>query len=543
MVQVIRCPENASRLLSQLEESAVIPRIWAHDHTVWKESSTEITNRLAWLHLPETMQAEIDRLIQFADHVRDENVRHVLLLGMGGSSLAPEVLGHTFGASDGHPDLTVLDSTHPEAVLAVEDRLDLARTLFIVATKSGTTTETLSFFRYFYARASEVLGRSEAGRRFVAITDPESPLVPLAKAHGFREIFRNDPHLGGRYAALSLFGLVPAALLGIDLPSLLRSARQMSEACAGRVPPQDHPAGRLGAFLAAAAQVGRDKATFILSEPVRSFGSWVEQLIAESTGKEGTGILPVIGEPPGPPDAYDVDRVFLHIRNEGDRAQDAAVDALADAGHPVARLDLQETIELGGQYFLWELATAIVGHVLRINPFDQPNVESAKSLAREMVQRFRRTGALPKTPFEAPDPEILGHFLHGGLPGDYVALQAYLPPTPGAADALCRLRTAIRDRWRRATTVGFGPRFLHSTGQLHKGDRGNGLFIQLLVDPERDVPIPDDDGSTLTFGTLIAAQAGGDRRALIDAGRRVLTIRLDRPYADEQIRQLAGGLS
>ena len=543
MIRVVNPPDRCDELLSRFEREGILSRIWAHDFTVWKSEPTEITNRLGWLHAPFSMVRELDRLDAFVHGVRSDGIEHVLLFGMGGSSLAPDVFARAFGPAPAYPALTVLDSTHPAAVADVERQLDLSRTLFLVATKSGTTTETLSLFRYFHSRVREAEGEAEAGRRFVAITDPGSPLVDLAARHGFRETFLNDPNIGGRYAALSLVGLVPAALLGIDVARLLERAQRTSIECAKYEPLDGNPAVRIGATLAASTLGGRDKVTFLFPPRIAGFGDWIEQLIAESTGKEGTGILPVIGEPPGPPDAYDVDRVFLHIRNEGDRAQDAAVDALADAGHPVARLDLQETIELGGQYFLWELATAIVGHVLRINPFDQPNVESAKSLAREMVQRFRRTGALPKTPFEAPDPEILGHFLHGGLPGDYVALQAYLPPTPGAADALCRLRTAIRDRWRRATTVGFGPRFLHSTGQLHKGDRGNGLFIQLLVDPERDVPIPDDDGSTLTFGTLIAAQAGGDRRALIDAGRRVLTIRLDRPYADEQIRQLAGGLS
>jgi len=546
MLHLTNDPSAASALRSQIAKASILPRIWAHDHTVWKDDPIEIGNRLGWLHLPETMPKQLAEIDRFASSVRDDRFRHVLLLGMGGSSLAPETFALTFGAAQDHPDLTVLDSTHPDAVRAVERRLDLARTLFIVATKSGTTAETLSFFRYFHGQAARACGDDAPGDRFVAITDPGSPLVSLARRHRFRAIFENDPNLGGRYAALSHFGLVPAALLGIDVAELLARSQRTARACAVAQDPDVNPAARLGTFLGASARAGRDKATFVVSDGIASFGNWVEQLIAESTGKEGAGILPVVDEPIGPPTAYRDDRLFVHLCADNDASDDDAVAALGVAGHPVARIDVPDRLEIGGEFFLWELATAIVGHALRTNPFDQPNVESAKAATREMVDAYRETGALPDVPTAAPTPDGVGAFLDRGGPGDYVALHAYLPPTQAIADGLRALRAAIRDRLHLATTVGFGPRFLHSTGQLHKGDRGNGLFLQLLADPAGDIPIPDEAGgdtSTLTFGALLAAQAGGDRRALTDAGRRVLTLRLDRDGTIEQIQHLAGGIS
>jgi transaldolase/glucose-6-phosphate isomerase len=545
MFQLTNGPGSMGAVLTRMSAQFVLPRIWAHDHTVWRDDPTEITNRLGWLHLPETMPKRLDRIRRFVDGVREDGFRHVLLLGMGGSSLAPETFSVTFGNASDHPALHVLDSTHPDTVSSIEQQVDLMKTLFLVATKSGTTTETLALFRYFYNRAV-ASGASAPGRQFAAITDPVSPLIDVASRHGFRETFESDPNLGGRYSALSHFGLVPASLLGIDVADLLWRAQEVSRACAGEAKLEENAAARLGGLLGAEAGEGRDKVTFILSDEVSSFGSWAEQLIAESTGKDRTGLVPVVGEPVGSPDVYGTDRVFVHLRVAGDVSQDAAIEELAEAGHPVARIDLSDRYALGGQFFLWELATSIVGHILQINPFDQPNVEAAKVLSREMVKEYELTGSVPEVTTMKPTADVVARFLDASDAGDYVAIQAYLPPRKEVVDALGAILTVIRDQRRVATTVGFGPRFLHSTGQLHKGDRGNGLFIQLVVDPERDVPIPDKTGeqaSTLTFGTLIAAQAAGDRQALVDAGRRVITLRLRRGQTVAQLQELAQGLS
>jgi hypothetical protein len=353
-------------------------------------------------------------------------------------------------------------------------------------------------------------------------------------------VFENDPTIGGRYSALSYFGMVPAALLGIDTLELLGHAREMARACEDP-DPVSNPAARLGALLGTAANVGRDKLVLLLSEPIASLGDWIEQLIAESTGKDGVGILPLLGA--RAEDAAS-DRVYVCLCAEDDRSLAPTADALAQGGHPVARIDIPEPLSIGGQFFLWEMATAIAGAVLGINPFDQPNVEAAKTAAREMVETYLETGTLPALPFERPEPETVGRFLEGLAPGDYVGLQAYLPPRDELGDGLVALRSAIGERYHVATTCGFGPRFLHSTGQLHKGDRGTGRFIQFVTGFEKDVPIPSDAGeeSMLTFGTLIAAQAGGDRSALEGAGRRVLTVRLDRAKAVDELRTLAQGL-
>jgi len=546
MVEIVNAPKRMSAILAQMKADFVLSRLRAHDHTIWQEDPTEITNRLGWLHLPETMPKHIDRIDCLVEDVRGDGIRDVLLLGMGGSSLAPETFSLTFGSAEGYPLFHVLDSTHPGAILEMEQALDLSRTLVLVATKSGTTTETLSFFRHFHRRIVEMVGVKAVGDHFIAITDPGSPLIEIAGRYGFREIFENDPNLGGRYAALSHFGLVPAALLGLDVRELLVRTQAISRACTDEENLEANPAARLGAFLGAGALEGRDKATLILSEEISDFGNWVEQLIAESTGKDGVGILPVVGEPIGSPAAYGADRLFIHLRVAGDGSQGGAVAALAEAGHPVARIDISDPLALGGQFFLWEMATAIVGHVLKINPFDQPNVEAAKSLAREMVKAYEQTGTLPLAQTNELTADAVRRFLDAGVGGDYVGMQAYLPPRRELADELRAIAAAIRDRRKLATTVGFGPRYLHSTGQLHKGDRGNGLFIQFVADPECDVPIPSEESdrpSTLTFGTLIAAQGEGDRRALLDAGRRVITFQLDRARMLEQLRALAMDLS
>jgi transaldolase/glucose-6-phosphate isomerase len=514
--------------LGEMDAGNVISRIWQHDHTVWKPAPTEITNRLGWLHIARTMRDDLTPLNELVDATRETGYTHALLLGMGGSSLAPQVFRKTFGVREGYLDLATLDSTAPGAVLSHASRLDPARTLFIVATKSGSTVETLSFFKFFYNWASDALGANKAGAHFVAITDAGSRLDEIARRYGFRATFRNDPNIGGRYSALSYFGLVAAALVGVDLPLLLDRALAMTEACRSG-PAADNPGAWLGAVIGELAKAGRDKLTLITPPEIASFGDWVEQLVAESTGKEGKGILPVVGEPPSRPDVYGDDRLFVHLHLKDDHTHAAAVNALVAAGHPVVRLRLDDVYDLGGQYFLWELATAVAGHRLGVNPLNQPNVEAAKVLARRMVAEYAEKGVLPESEAASLTVGALAAFLDQAHPGDYVALQAYVQPTAEADAALLALRTRLRDTTGLATTVGYGPRFLHSTGQLHKGDGGGGLFIQLTADDPQDAAIPDEAGaseSSITFGVLKAAQALGDGQALRDAGRRVIRFHL-----------------
>lgn len=510
--------------LADLEAQRSLPRIWAKDHTVWRPDPKEIANRLGWLDVAQRMQAEIPRLEALRDALLDEGYTHVLLLGMGGSSLSPEVFSKVFGGQGRGLSLKVLDSTDPGAVLACMQALPLRHTVLIVATKSGGTVETFSFFRFFYNHMLQLVD-GEVGDHFIAITDPGSTLALLAEEYGFRECFLNDPTIGGRSSALSFFGLVPAALVGVDLSRLLARAGAMMESCGPLIPAAENPAACLGAVMGELAKTGRDKLTLVTSPAIGSFGDWVEQLVAESTGKEGKGILPVVGEPVGAPECYGSDRLFVHLALAEDASQKAALDALVQAGHPVVALSLADRYDLGGQFFLWELATAVAGARLGIQPFDQPNVEAAKRVAREMVAAYERQGVLPEVETAPLTGAALTAFLAQGKPGDYVAIQAYVTPTPEADAALRTLRLHIWERTRLATTVGYGPRFLHSTGQLHKGDGGNGLFIQLTSEAVQDLPIPDaagDSASSISFGVLKAAQSLGDRQALLDAGRRVI---------------------
>ncbi len=521
----------------------ILPRIWQHDHTVWKPEPTEIANRLGWLDSPEVMPAALPEINALVAEVRAAGYTHALLLGMGGSSLAPEVLRFTFGVQPGYLELAVLDSTHPSAVLQHARRLDFNKTLFIVSTKSGGTVETFSFFKYFYNDVVRAVGKERAGEHFIAITDPGSGLADTAAAYKFRKTFLNDPNIGGRYSALSYFGLVPAALLGVDISKLLERARLLANNRS------DNNSGLwLGALMGELAVAGLDKVTLFASPAIASFGAWAEQLIAESTGKEGVGILPVAGEEPGAPSVYANDRVFVYLRLREDHGYDDKLKALAEAGHPVVQIDLQDTYDLGAEFFRWELATIIAGRRLGINPFDQPNVESAKVLARKMVIEFQAQGKLPElTPTvaehgltvyaESPASSLaqawknfLAHAQTGaGQTRGYVVLQAYIAPNRAADEALQALATKLRDRHQLATTIGYGPRFLHSTGQLHKGDAGNGLFVQFTAKIAEDAAIPNEAGaeaSAMSFGTLVMAQALGDRQALMDNQRKVLRIDL-----------------
>ena len=517
--------------LDQIKKEKVIQRIWAQDYTVFGSEPTEITNRMGWLQTVKRMQENFQRFPSLVDSIRADGYTHGLLLGMGGSSLAPEVFSKIFGVKAGYLDIGILDSTDPEAVWGYSNRLDMAKTLFIVSTKSGSTVETLSSFKYFFNQVIDAVGSENTGRHFVAITDPGSPLEALATHHRFRSTFLNDPNIGGRYSALSYFGLVPASLIGMDVNLLLNRAGAMVNICMKDQYAMEggNPGALLGIILGELAEEGRDKMTFITSPNLRSYGDWVEQLIAESTGKKGKGILPVMGEPLGPPSSYGNDRLFIYMKLEGDATHDEVVKMLEDAGHPVVVITLYDQYDLGGQIFLWEMATIIATQRLGVNPFDQPNVEASKLLARKMVTDFQEKCASPKDEPAPPDSEALKDFLTQAQPGDYVAIQAYLAPTT-SLDAVFRIfRVRLQDRYRLATTVGYGPRFLHSTGQLHKGDRGNGLFIQLTADNPRDVPIPDEPGSSkasISFGVLKKAQAKGDRQALIDGGRRVIHFHL-----------------
>lgn len=524
--------------LQSLIKNNIIPRIWGQDHTVWHPDPTEISNRLGWLTSAAAMRDNIPQMKEFAQSLRADGYTHAVLLGMGGSSLAPELFSRVFSLDHDGLSLEILDTTDADTIRIMAERLDPARTCFIVSTKSGSTVETLSAFRLFYNWVAANQPDTEAGRAFMAITDPGSGLENLAHAYNFRAIFLNDPNIGGRYSVLSYFGLLPAALIGVDVSLLLDRAEAIIGA--NRLAAAHNPGLRLGAALAVLAQAGRDKLTLLVSPGLANLGDWVEQLVAESTGKNGQGILPVVGEMVGSPAAYGSDRAFVYLQLGSDNRYGEMLPALAQAGHPTITLHLNDRYDLGGHFFLWEMATAVAGHLLGIHPFDQPDVESAKLQARKLVQVYQETGQLPEAVMPPPDAAALQTFLAQAQPGDYVALHAYLPPSLEMDAALELLRLHIRTQTGCATTVGYGPRFLHSTGQLHKGDRGNGLFIQLVSAAAQDVPIPDVAGrsaSSITFGVLKVAQALGDAAALQAANRRLIRFYLTGDLI-EQIRHL-----
>jgi transaldolase/glucose-6-phosphate isomerase len=542
-----RFEPKTERALQNFCEERVMCRIWAHDHTVWRDDPQEIVNRLGWLHIVDLMQENVADLASFVDYARKDGFEQAVVLGMGGSSLAPNLFAETFGpwARLSQPEspplaLSVLDTSDPDAIRALEARLDLERTLFIVASKSGGTVETLSAFKYFYNRF-QVVGLDSPGRHFVAITDLGTTLVDLAEQYSFRATFLNDPTIGGRYSALSFFGLLPAALAGVDLALLLDRAQGMvvnSHSCNCPMKGDNLPA-QLGVLMGQMALLGRNKLTLVTSRPIQSFANWVEQLVAESTGKEGKGILPVAGETLGPPEVYGDDRLFVHLRLDQDSSDDDAIQALVDAGQPVVVLHLRDTYDLGAMFFAWEVATAIAGHFLSINPFDQPDVESAKRLARQLLDRSGHDGR--SAPFAELTTEILDDFLATAGPGDYIALQAYVPPADGMDAVLQDLRLLLRDHYRLATTVGYGPRYLHSTGQLHKGGPAGGHFIQFVSEPAADLAIPDHAGSPearTTFGALKKAQAQGDAQALLNARRKIIRFEVGSDAEDDLRRFL-----
>jgi transaldolase/glucose-6-phosphate isomerase len=537
--------------LMALERDGFAGRLWKKDDALWSDEPTHravAANRLGWLEAPGAMRAQAASLRAFAAEVAKDGYRRAVLLGMGGSSLAPEVLRLTLGVRSGALDLTVLDNTSPAAVRAVTESHDPADTLFVVASKSGGTIEVSSFERHFFDRAKAALGE-RAGRSFIAITDPGTALERLAKERGYRRTFTNPPDIGGRYSALSYFGLVPAALIGADLDALLGTAADEARANGPGVAAAQSPGLALGAVMGEAARAGRDKLTLVLSPGLEAFGGWVEQLVAESTGKNGRGIVPVAGEPLAAPDAYGADRLFVSISPGAPPADTTrALDALAAAGHPVLRWSLGWTAALGAEFLRWEIATAVAGAVLGVDPFDEPNVTEAKNATRAVLERYQRDGRFPARPavaaaggitVETPESiaKRLASRVHDGAepaawiaalgalarPGDYVALLAYVHATPARTQQLERLRLALRAQTRLATTLGIGPRFLHSTGQLHKGGPHSGLFVQLVADEGADLAIP---GESYGFGALRDAQAIGDYEVLAKRERRVVRVHL-----------------
>ena len=506
--------EHVRHGITVLEQARTVRRMWDGDHTVWKPDPTEISNRLGWLTVPKEMTGKLIELKAFASDAAG-SFDHVVLLGMGGSSLGSEALSRSLGHGIGYTKLIVLDSTVPASIRRTEESIDPARTLFVVSSKSGGTIETLSLYAYFREVVTTHLGDAKAGASFVAITDPGTSLERLANERGFRKGFLNSPDIGGRYSVLSNFGMVPAALAGMNVEELLESAVNTAAVCGPDVPLEDNPSAWLGAVMGALAVAGRDKLTLVSSGGVESVGLWIEQLAAESTGKEGKGIIPVAGEPLLGPEAYSGDRLFVHLRLVGDDNHDTdmALKALESAGHPVLRLEIDNVHDLGGLFYLWEMAVAIASSILNVNPFEQSDVQSAKDMTDRIIEQWQSTGSLPDT-----DSEFRREVVEGLGKGDYLALLAYVDQTSDTAQAVSKLRKAVMLRFKTATTFGYGPRYLHSTGQLHKGGPNSGVFILTPPDTEPDLPIP---GSPYTFGTLASAQALGDMEALKGANRRM----------------------
>ncbi len=524
-----------------------VRRLWARDARLW--TAGDEASWLGWLDAPKAAREHASLLTAFANEIRAEGFTHVVLLGMGGSSLCPEVLKLTFGSKKGFPVLEVVDSTDPAQLATVESRLDLAHTLCIVASKSGSTLEPSIFEQYFFERVSRVVGKEKVGRHFVAITDPGSKLEATARAKGYRKVFAGVPAIGGRFSALSNFGLVPAALIGVDLTRFTELAAAMAISCANP-DPRANPGVQLGAILGAAAKNGRDKLTLVLSPAIASLGAWLEQLIAESTGKSGRGVIPVDLEPLAAPVAYGNDRLFVYVRHTSapSKEQETAVEALERAGHAVVRIDVAEPMHVGAEFFRWEMATAVAGAVIGIHPFDQPDVEASKIETKTLTSAYEKTGSLPaETPcFEAQGMQLFADprsasslskaagkdaalvdwmraFLRQAKAGDYVALLAYVEMNAAHANELTTMRREIRDALHLATCVGFGPRFLHSTGQAYKGGPNSGVFLQVTCADAKDLAVP---GQKYTFGVVKAAQARGDLAVLVERGRRVLRVHL-----------------
>jgi transaldolase/glucose-6-phosphate isomerase len=532
--------------LEDWRKQGKVRRLWAGDASLWTE--TDEARWLGWLTVVDEQLKAAAHLDAFAADVKRGDFTDALLLGMGGSSLGAEVLAESFGNKPGFPRLQIIDSTDPAQLRRVENSIDLQRTLFIVSSKSGSTLEPNIFKQYFFDRVRAVSGEAVAAQHFVAITDPGSSLEKLARLDKFRAVCHGVATIGGRYSVLSDFGMVPAAAIGVDTGTFLDRTAEMVRSCSASAPPIENPGVLLGAILGVAATRGRDKLTVITSPGIASLGAWLEQLLAESTGKQGRGIIPVDSEPVGAPAVYGQDRVFAYLRlaSEQDQEHESAVAALEASGQPVIRIVVSEAMQLGQEFFRWEMATAVAGSILGINPFDQPDVEASKVKTRELTDAFEKTGALPE---EKPiltidgialfaDPTnaavvsgagslagaLKAHLGRAGA-GDYVALLAYIDRSPEHVEAVQRMRRMIRDRTRAATCVGFGPRFLHSTGQAYKGGPNSGVFVQITAEPAEDIPVP---GQSYSFGIVEAAQARGDFDVLAERGRRLLRVHLPR---------------
>lgn len=521
----------------------VIERIWNRDATLWKQEPSHqkvIVNSLGWLTVASQMLKVVEELKGFAENVRASGeFDHVMVCGMGGSSLCPEVLRQTFGPQEGFPELLVLDSTDADVLDNFRNRIDISRCLFVIASKSGTTTEPITFHRYWY---NEVAKKNAGpGKSFITITDPGSQMAETAAAEGFRHIFLNQADIGGRYSALSYFGMVPAALMGVDFEKLLRGAETMAAACGQHVQVNQNPGAVLGTVMSECALAGRDKLTIVTDQKLSALGLWIEQLIAESTGKEGKGIVPVVGEPLGPVSAYAQDRLFVSISVGAiDDETKRKLDALVAAGHPVVYRSLADVYDLGAEFFLWEMATAFAGWRLAIDPFDQPNVQESKDATRALLEVFTREGKLPQPAAVASDGALtvygpqdqstgtsVANVVAGHIarikPNDYVALLAYVEETPEIDAAIQTIRATLRDATGCATTTGYGPRFLHSTGQLHKGGPDSGVFIQITAPDHVDLEVPE---APYTFSILKDAQAQGDFQSLLSHGRRAIRVDL-----------------
>ncbi len=544
--QTITLPDGLAREVAKAQEAWLASdnsrRLWNADSTLW--TGRDESEWLGWLDILGNKSPDANALGEFAGQLRAENFADVLLLGMGGSSLGPEVLAESLGSAPHYPNLHVLDSTDPQQVRRFESRIDLAHTLFLVSSKSGTTLETSVLMDFFFAKASVALGNT-AGRHFAAITDPGSRLQKTAADRGFRKIFPGVPSIGGRYSVLSNFGLVPLAASGHDVQAFVDGARVMARACGPDVASGQNPGVMLGLTMGVLALHGRDKLTIIASPSLASFGAWAEQLVAESIGKNGKGIIPLAGEPLGEPSVYDSHRLFVFIRdsNTPDSIQEDVVHALKRAGHPVVQIGVASPQKIGQEFFRFEIATTVAGAVLGINPFDQPDVEASKVATRAMTDAFEKTGSLPSEPPVCADNGIVLYtdernakaLRRGGAnstleswlkahlarlaDGDYFALLAYLDATASRTQSLQRLRIAVRDRKRVATALQFGPRFLHSTGQAYKGGPNSGVFLEITGEPDPDLDIP---GRKASFGVIEAAQARGDFRVLAERGRRAL---------------------
>jgi transaldolase/glucose-6-phosphate isomerase len=527
--------------IQQLVAQDYANRLWKKDASLWADDpkiQQQIKNALGWLHVAEKMESNLGELEAFSREVEDAGFQHVVHMGMGGSSLAPLVIERTFTGRKAGLPLTVLDTTDPFTVQTISRQVPLEKTLFIVASKSGTTAEPLAFGEYFYQRLQE-LKPGRAGENFVAITDPGTPLVELAAKRNFRRIFLNFPDIGGRYSALSYFGLLPASLAGVDVSGLLESAMRMQHASASCVKGAENPGLALGAVLGELASQGCDKVTFLIPEPIASLGMWLEQLLAESTGKQGRGLVPVVSEPLGAPPVYGHDRVFVHYRLAGEREPhlESAVQALQHAGQPLVTIRMNDRLDLGQEFMRWEIATAVAGAILKINAFDQPNVQESKDNTNRLLAGVRQKGSLPDERPALVEKSLslfvenkngsiagsLSQLFIQAKAGSYLALLAYLPEQPEVERALQSLRLRLRDRLQIATTLGYGPRYLHSTGQLHKGGPNSGLFLMVTAGDNQDVPIP---GEPYTFGVFKQAQALGDMQSLHQHGRRIARIHL-----------------